>query len=69
MHAHSIAFPEIALPAVVRVSTYSITITLSYFFQSDFFLFGIFIVAKSSLLTTYGANSIRSENVFPYINN
>ena len=34
-----------------------------------FFLFGIFIVAKSSLLTTYGANSIRSENVFPYINN
>ena len=69
VHAHSIAFPEIALPAVVRVSTYSITITLSYFFQSDFFLFGIFIVAKSSLLTTYGANSIRSENVFPYINN
>ena len=26
VHAHSIAFPEIVLPAVVRVSTYSITI-------------------------------------------
>lgn len=30
VHAHSIAFPEIALPAVVRVSTYTVYVPNYY---------------------------------------
>jgi len=64
VHAHSIAFPEIALPAVVRVSTYSQYMVISITSFNLIFYMGIFIVVNRPLLTAYGPyGGVRTQSV------